>query len=125
MTTIEIIENFMKGNCKVSISEKQKNWLLRTAKTEGFAVSFDGWSDAIYLTDCYYKISQCKRLSSGGSYVGSKSIQGRYNIEKMYTIRFTENQKHTAVCGQTDIDYFKRENIGFEIIQPYINTSTR
>lgn len=125
MKTAEIIQNFMKGSSKVSISEKQKDWLLGQAKKEGVSIGFDGWHDMIYFDDCYYKIQQCKTRASGGSYVGTRFIQGRYNIERLYAIRFTENSKHTAVYGQTDIDHFKREKIGFEIIKPHVNTSVR
>ena len=125
MKTVEIINSFMKGGSKASISEKQKRWLLGQAKKEGFDIGFDGFNDKIYFEDCYYQIKNCKRLASGGSYVGSRIIQGRFNIEKLYRIRFTEGSKHTAVYGQVDIDHFRRENIGFEIIKPTVNTSTR
>lgn len=118
MTTVEIIANFMKGNTKVSISEKQKLWLLGVAKKEGYDLSNDGYNDCIYLNDRFYQIRHCKRLASGGSYVGSRIIQGRYNIEVLFYIRFTEGGKHTAVYRQNELDYFTRENIGFEIIKP-------
>src|SRR5574343_653313 len=98
MKTAEIINSFMKGG---------------------------SWDDLIYFEDCYFSIRNCKTLASGGSYVGSRIIQGRYTIEKLYRIRFTEGSKHTAVYGQVDIDHFRRENIGFEIIKPTVNTSTR
>lgn len=125
MTTTEIIENFMKGNSKATITEKQKYWLLAQAKREGVPTYCDGYSNQVYFDDCFYKIKQCKTLASGGSFVGTQMIQGKYNIEKMFTIRFTENEKHTAVYAITDLEHFKRENIGFEIIKPHINTATR
>lgn len=125
METIEIINSFMKGSSKASISDKQKNWLISQAKKEGIPVGYNGWDDLIYFDDCYFSIRHSKRLASGGSYVGSRIIQGRFNIEKLYRIRFTEGSKHTAVYGQVDIDHFRRENIGFEIIKPTVNTSTR
>ncbi len=119
MNTTEIITNFMKGNNISNITEKQLCWLIGQAKREKFAIGFDGYNQSIYFDDCFYKINHCKTLASGGSYVGSKIIQGKYKIEKMFTIRFTENPKHIAVYNQTDLDYFKRENIAFEIIKPY------
>jgi hypothetical protein len=124
MTTIEIIANFMKGNTKVTITEKQKNWLTSQAKNES-VLNSDGWHDSIYFEDCFYQIKQCKTLSSGGSYVGTKFIQGKYNIEKLFTIKFTENSQHTAVYGLNDLKSFERDNIKFEIITPYRNTKTK
>lgn len=125
MTTTEIIQSFMKGNEKVTISEKQKAWLLGQAKKDGLPVNFDGWHEVIYFDDCFYKIRQCKTLASGGSYVGTRYIQGKYNIEKLYAIRFTQNSKHTAVYAKGDLEHFNRENIGFEIIKPHINHLTK
>ena len=116
MTTAEIIQNFMKGNSKVTISEKQKSWLLGQAKKEGIHVGYD----SIYFDDCFYKIKQCKTLGSGGSYVGSKFIQGRYNIEKLYTVRFTDTG-NTFVYSQHEVERVSREGYQFEIIKPHIN----
>ena len=118
MNTLEIISNFMKANTVVTISEKQRSWLVGQAKKENLLVN-NGWYDCIYFEDCFYQVRQCKTLASGGSYVGSRSIQGRYNIEKLFAIRFTENTKHTAVYNGTDLQHFTRENIGFEIIKPF------
>lgn len=114
----------MKGNTKVSISEKQKSWLLGQAKKEGIAVGFDGWHDMVYFDNCFYQIKQCKTLASGGSYVGSRYIQGRYNIEKLYTVRFTDTG-HTFVYHDHDVERIKREGYKFEIIKPNVNTNTR
>jgi len=124
MTTTEILQNFMKGNSKVSISEKQKSWLLGQAKKEGVKVGYDGWHDMIYFDDCFYKIQQCKTLASGGSYVGSRLIQGRYNIEKLYTVKFTDTG-NTFVYAQHEVERVTREGYQFEIIKPHINTATR
>jgi hypothetical protein len=117
MTTTEIIANFMKGGFKVSISEKQKIWLIGQAKREGIPVSFLG--DAIYFEDCYYKIQQCPRLCSGGSYVGTRIIQGRYNIEKLYTIKFDNG--NTFVYDHLEVERIRREGYEFEIIKPHIH----
>lgn len=125
MKTIEIINSFMKGSSKASISEKQKNWLICQAKKEGIPVGYNGWHDLIYFDDCYFSIRNCKRLASGGSYVGSRTVRGRYNIEKFYTIRFTEPPYLTGCYNQCDIDHFSRERIPYEIIKPTVNTSTR
>jgi hypothetical protein len=125
MNTREIIANFMKGSSKVSISAKQRMWLMSTAKREGFAIGFDGSQDTIYFDDCMYQIRNCKRMASGGSYVGSEVIEGRYVIEILYTIRFTEGAKCTEVCRQSYLDHIVSEGFSFEIIQPTINTSTR
>ena len=122
MTTIEIIANFMKGNTKVTITEKQKNWLTSQAKSENL-LSSDGWHDSIYFKDCFYQIKQCKTRASGGSYVGTKLIQGKYNIEKLFAIRFVENTQHTAVYALHDLQSFERDNIKFEIITPYRNNN--
>jgi hypothetical protein len=124
MTTLEIIANFMKGSSKASISEKQKDWLLGQAKKDGISVGFDGWSDTIYFKDCFYQIRNCKRLASGGSYVGTRVVQGRYNIEVFYTIRFTDTG-HTFVHSQHEVERVKREGYQFEIIEPHKNTNTR
>ena len=124
MTTIEIISNFMKGNSKVTITEKQRNWLLGQAKKDGIHVGFDGWSDSIYFEDCFYKIKQCKTLASGGSYVGSRFIQGKYNMEVLYTVRFSDTG-NTFVYDKYEVERVKREGYQFEIIKPHVNTSTR
>ena len=124
MTTTEIIANFMKGNSRVSISEKQKAWLLGQAKKDGIIVGFNGWNDLIYFNDCFYEIKQCKRLASGGSYVGTRLVQGRYLIEKFYTIRFSDTG-YTSVQSHHEIERLKIEGYQFEIIAPHINTSTR
>lgn len=124
MTTTEIIANFMKGNFIVTISQKQLDWLLGQANKEKIPIGFDGFGDTIYFEDCMYTIRQCRRLASGGSYVGTKVIQGRYNIEKLYTVKFTDTG-NTFVYNQTDVDRVKREGYVFEIIKPHINTNTR
>lgn len=117
MTTLEIINNFLKGSYIASISEKQRLWIIGQAKKEGLLNTY-GSDEKVYFNDCFYTIKQCRRHASGGSYVGSRAIQGRYNLEKMYHIRFTENSKHTAVYGQADLDRFNRDGIGFELITP-------
>ena len=124
MTTTEIISNFMKHNSKTTISEKQKFWLMRQAKNEGFSIGFDGYSDSIYFNDCFYKIKQCKTLASGGSYVGTRIIQGKYNIEKMYTVKFTDTG-YVFVYDHAELERVTREGYSFEIIKPQINTSKR
>jgi len=122
MTTAEIITNFMKGNSKTTITEKQKSWLISQAKKEGVAASWDGFYESIYFDDCFYQIRQCKALASGGSYVGTRMIQGKYNIEKLYTVRFTDTG-NIFVYGQQEVERVKREGYQFEIIKPRINTS--
>lgn len=117
MKAAEIIDNFMKGNFKVSISEKQKSWLVSQAKKEGLTGS-GSCSESVYFEDCFYSISPCKRLASGGSYVGTKIIQGRYNLEKKFFIKFQTGDKITAVYGQTDLEHFRREGYLFDIIKP-------
>jgi hypothetical protein len=115
MTTLEILAAFMKGNEKVSISEKQKSWLLSQAKKEAFVVRNDGFNDTVYLDDCHYKISQCKTLASGGSYVGTRYIQGRYNIEKLYYIQF-KSTGLTVVCTSGDMRHYSNEGHEFNVI---------
>jgi len=124
MTTTEIISNFMKHNSKTTISEKQKSWLMRQAKNEGFSIGFDGYSDSIYFNDCFYKIKQCKTLASGGSYVGTRIIQGKYNIEKMYTVKFTDTG-YVFVYDQAELERVTTEGYDFKIIKPVVNTSKR
>jgi hypothetical protein len=122
MTTTEIIANFMKHNSKATISEKQKSWLIRQAKNEGFVLGFDG--DSIYFNDCFYKIKQCKTLASGGSYVGTRVIQGKYNMEKLYTVKFTDTG-YVFVYNQQEVERVTKEGYQFEIIKPVVNTSKR
>jgi hypothetical protein len=124
MTTTEIIANFMKHNSKATISEKQKSWLIRQAKNEGFVLGFDGYSDSIYFNDCFYKIKQCKTLASGGSYVGTRVIQGKYNMEKLYTVKFTDTG-YVFVYNQQEVERVTKEGYQFEIIKPVVNTSKR
>lgn len=114
MTTNEILSAFMKGREKTSISEKQKSWLLSQAKKEGIKTHFDGFSESIYLNDCHYKIKHCKVLASGGSYVGTRIIQGRFTIEKMYTIQF-DSTGLTNVCNESDIKHYQTSGHAFKI----------
>lgn len=115
MTTLEIIAAFMKGNTKVTITQKQKDWLIRTALNEGVKTNLTGSGDYIYLNDCHYSINQCKTRCSGGSYVGTRYIQGKYNIEKMYRIRFDSNGM-TEVRSETDLRYIRTTPHTFSII---------
>lgn len=119
MNTIEIITNFMKGATKAGISDKQRNWLLGQAKKEGIPVIDRGYGTGVYFDDCFYTIRQAKTLASGGSYVGTRYINGRYVIEKLLTIKFDNG--NTFVYGVHDVDHFRREGKHqFEIIKPHI-----
>jgi len=120
MTTLEVINLIMKTNTKVSISEKQLNWIKSVARKEGRLTDLQ-FNTRIAFNDCFYSIHQCKRLASGGSYVGSKVISGRYNIEKLYHIQFKNGVNNTAVYGQCDIDHFNREKIEFTYLNPLIS----
>jgi hypothetical protein len=118
MTTAEIIKNFMKGGGIASISEKQRAWLISQANSERILVDSDGFNQSIFFDDHYYKIRNCRRMASGGSYVGTKIIQGRYIIERMYHIKFI-GTGHTCVYNYSDIDHLKREGQHqFEILNP-------
>jgi len=57
MTTLEIIDTFLKGNSKVSISEKQRAWLLSQAKKEGVPIGGHSWDVRLYFSDCLYKVN--------------------------------------------------------------------
>jgi hypothetical protein len=115
MKTVDIIANFLKGFDVANISEKQKAWLLGQAKKEGIQVRNDGFNDCIYFDDCFYKIKQCKRLASGGSYVGTRLIQGQYRIERMFAIEFTATGL-TSVYNNVMLSGFKKEGHSFKII---------
>ncbi len=116
MKTTEIIANFMKGYDKVTITEKQRSWLISVAKKEGYKTS--NYDQILYLNDCYYNIKNCKILASGGSFVGTKTISGKYNMERLFHIKFTEGQQMTACYGRMDLERFNRENHPFVIINP-------
>ena len=120
MTTLEVINLIMKTNTKVSISEKQLNWIKLIARKEGRITDY-GNETKIYFDDCFYTIHQCKSLASGGSYVGTKLMQGRYNIERLFHIKFKNGINNTAVYGQSDIDHFNREKIEFIYLNPLIS----
>lgn len=123
MSTLELLQNFMNGNEKVTISQKQKDWLMGQATKEKSATlktHSDGFHDYIYLTDCHYQIKQCKTLASGGSYVGTKFIQGRYNIEKLYTIKF-DSTGIINVCSNTDLKHYRTTEHTFQIINQLSN----
>lgn len=101
----------MKGNCKVSISQKQLNWIKGTAKEENRLVD----ADYVKFADCFYIIKPCTRLSSGGSYVGTCIIAGRYIIEKMYRIKFNDTGI-IQIFNQAEKERLERENYDFTII---------
>lgn len=118
MKSSEIIKLVMKDKAEYStISQKQKDWILNVAKSEG-RVSFDG--KHIYFTNCYFKISQCKRLVSGGSYVGSSVIQGLYKIEKYYSYKHLDTN-FTGVCKKEYFDYLDDNGYKgkYELTNPY------
>ena len=97
MNTLEIISNFMKANTVVTISEKQRSWLVGQAKKENLLVN-NGWYDCIYFEDCFYQVRQCKTLASGGSYVGSRSIQV---LQKTQSIQqYTSIQIYNILQGK-------------------------
>lgn len=106
MNTTDILATFLKGNHKVSISEKQRMWLLSQAKRDGVKIKEDGWHPTLCMADAHYTIQQCKRRASGGSYVGTAIIQGRYNLEKMYYVKF-KSTGLTCVCSDTDLRHFQ------------------
>jgi hypothetical protein len=116
MNTNEILSNFLKGNETAPISEKQKNWLLGQAKNEGIKSVFDGFVNYIYLSNCHYAIKQCKTHVSGyGGTRGTKAIQGKYKLEKMYTVKF-DTTGITQVCRSADFEHFKKEGHSYTII---------
>ena len=116
MTINEILSNFTKGNDVAVISEKQKSWLLGQAKMEGIKSNFDGFVNYIYLQNCHYVIKQCKTYVSGyGGTRGTKAIQGKYKLEKMYTVKF-DTTGITQVCRSVDFEHFKKEGHSYTII---------
>jgi len=115
MNTQEILAAFLKGNEVANISEKQRVWLLSQAKKEGVKTNNDGFRDLIYLSDCHFVIKSASvRVGGYGGTVGHK-FTGRYNLEKLYTIRFTSTGL-TAVCHKSDLDHYRREGHMFELI---------
>lgn len=115
MQTIDILSAFLKGNEVANISQKQKNWLIAQAQKEG--KNFSTAPDTIYFEDCFYTIKHCKRLASGGSYVGTAIVQGHYKLEKKYCIQF-ESTGLVTVASKTDLDYYKTTEHKFRIIAP-------
>jgi len=115
MTTLEILAAFLKGREIAGISDKQRTWLINQARKEGFQIT--GNNEYIYFNDCFYHIKQCKRMASGGSCVGTRVIQGRYNLEKLYSIKFTDTG-HTCVGARVDLNHYESEGCKFEIINP-------
>lgn len=116
MTTNEILSAFMKGNEIASISEKQRSWLLSQAKKDGIVIRNDGFSDSLILVDCHYKISQCRsRVGGVGGVIGTRAIQGRYNIRKMYTVKF-DSTGLTVVCESHDMKHYQSEGHPFTVI---------
>lgn len=116
MKTIEILISFLNGNEVTIISDKQKAWLLRQAKIEGLKTNNDGFHDFIYLDDCHYKIKQCKtRVGGYGGTIGTKIIQGKYRLEKLYTIKF-DSTGITGVHTNTDLMHFRTTEHTFQII---------
>lgn len=103
----------MGKNEVAGISEKQMNWLISTAKREGHKIAEHPY--IIYMKDCHYKISNARRLASGGSYVATGVVPGRYKMEKLYTIKF-DSTGLTGVYSRCDLDYFRTTEHTFTII---------
>ena len=115
MTTSQLIDSFLKGNTVAVITEKQRNYLLRLAGKADVVMHNDGFNQYLYYATCHYAIRHCKQLASGGSYVGKKIVQGKYRIEKMYTIKF-DRTSLTQVCKETDLKHYEREGHAYTII---------
>lgn len=102
----------MGTNSKVTITERQRSWLLGQAKREQYSVSCVG---TIYMEKCFYKITQCRTHISG------KVIQNKYNIEKMFTIKFKTYPFLTEVGNIYDLERIERDGYTFEIITPQVH----
>jgi len=119
MNALEVLQAISKGSDKAAISEKQKAWFLRTCKSE--KIPSNGpmeYTDYVYFDEFFVNIRNCKRLASGGSYVATRTIPGRYIIEKLYYIEFLNPPCMKQVCHDTDMDHFKREGHPFKILNP-------
>ena len=117
MTTANLIDWLMKSSAIVWISEKQNLWLIFQANRENIELVFDGSADYIYFDSCFYRISNCKRWTSGGSYGFKKNIQGRYNLERFYKVQFSDT-KIVQMYGQHQLEELALSNFKFEIINP-------
>lgn len=104
----------MKSNSKVTISEKQRAWLLGQARKEGVKIT-SSFGDIIYLDGCHYQIKNCRRLASGGSYVGTAVVPGKYNIEKLFYVEFTDTG-NKMIAGVYDLERYKNEGHKFQVI---------
>lgn len=116
MNTTEIVTAFMKGGTKVTITQKQKDWLERQARYDNVRVDGRG----VFFADRYYSIRNCRRMASGGSYVTTKVIPGKYNMEVMYLIRFNEPPHMTRVADTHELEHFKSEGHTWTILDPSI-----
>lgn len=116
MATTEILTSFMKGNEFSTISDKQRDWLLSQAKRDGFRIESTGFNHYIYLTGCLYKIEQCKTVVSGyGGTRGTKPVNNKHKIEKMYSIKF-DSTGLTGIYRLNDLNHFRSEGHKFQIV---------
>ena len=74
MKAIEVINLIMKQNTKVSLSEKQLNWIKGVSKSENRLTDL-GYNTRITFDSFYFNVTQCQTLASGGSYVSTKLIK--------------------------------------------------
>jgi hypothetical protein len=124
MTTSEVIQLISKGAGFTGLSEKQKNWILGVGAKEA-GIHIKGL-DPIYLflpDNRVFMIKQCKRLASGGSYVGTRIIQGRYRMELCYHIVFTDTG-NTSFVNYTEYERLIRDGYPAEIYYGWVDPQT-
>lgn len=115
MTSSELITLFSKGNENlISLSLKQRDWLLSVAKKEGILKDCGHGIYEVSIGEKRYKIRQASVFASGGSYIGRRKLNS-FRCELYYYIRFTDTGL-TAYYNYTDIEYYKSKNFQFEII---------
>ena len=119
MTAREIIKNFIKNNSKVTITEKQKSWLLSQCKNEKLVTRGNGHdSTYVYFSNCYFEIRPCKyHIAAYGGFVGTRNVPGKWIIEKFIAVKFTDTG-YTAHYGIYEVESLKERGYKFEIINP-------
>lgn len=107
MTTVELLNNFGKGNTQfIKLSEKQMNWLISTANREGI-LEGTGNRQLILLPDLrIYEVKQGSYMTSGVGGLIGKRPSGRYSASLHYHVRF----KSTGLTTMYRIDFLESQS---------------
>lgn len=116
MTTLELVKILSKGRNNFTLTAKQANWLKSVSKNDGIYSDSGNGDGIIAMEDKRrFKIKQCSVFASGGSYVGSRTID-KWSVKLYYMIQFSDTGI-TEFRSVDDVERIKAEGVhSFNII---------